>query len=178
MKSSVTSSDPGDLEELRTLLINSAEKLAGPGAFILKPGLPGDGSPILMHNAEHQPVVISFDPGNGETALINGLRAVERLTATRPEPQPARLVVVSQTLLPASTTILANCSRLQLYVVRRQEINDTTRLWLDRVQTDTPDESAAEQPLPEDRPTLAKSSIDADSLPALSEEEASYFRQL
>lgn len=186
MKFSITAANPDDVEQLRTLLIDASEHLSGPGCCVLDSAMSCDGNPILLQDADHHPVVVSFDLESGEKALIEGLRAIELLNTAQPwlsqvyadlqeVQQPAKLIVVSRKPLPGSATILAACSRLRLYIFSLLQINNETALWLDCISADTPAEN-------ENRPTeytsRKRSMSDENGLPILSEEEATYFRQL
>ena len=186
MKFSITASNPDDVEQLRCLLLDASEDLSGPGSRILESGMTGAGSPILILDADHHPVVVSFDLENGEKALIEGLRAIELINTAHPwlsqvyadlqeGQQPAKLIVVSRNPVPGSATILAACPGLRLYIFKLLRINDETALWLDCISADTALEAGNG---PAEDNSGNRSANDENGLPALSEEEAAYFMQL
>jgi hypothetical protein len=188
-------------EELRALLIDAAEQLAGNGARILESKLPWDGHPILLADAELHPVIVSFDIKQSQAALLNGLMAVEKLSSAlawvnqvyeilQHLEQTPKLVVVSAEFPPGASTILAACTQLQLFQFKTLRINGETGLWLEpmtdepRVERSSPGdlhtlapapfpprEALAEQTSPPENPA-------EDSLPELSNEEMAYFQQL
>jgi len=77
MKLHIQSSPNCSQEELRTLLIDAADQLAGANSCLLEPKLHWDGYPILLADAQGHPVLISFDTENSQAALLNGLHAIE-----------------------------------------------------------------------------------------------------
>lgn len=180
-----------DNEQLRTLLIDAIDELVGQQSRLLEAKLPWDGHPLLLADAEGHPVLVSFDLANSQAALVNGLVATEQLSAALPwinqvyEPlgqlqKPPRLVIVSPEPPPGSTALLANCPNLLLFNFRILNINGETGLLLERTAGTRP----AEEPAPEPKAAPAEATITAPKvvssreLPALSEEESTYFQQL
>ncbi|MDT8386458.1 MAG: hypothetical protein RQ736_03015 [Thiogranum sp.] len=187
-------------EQLRVLLIDAAEQLAGRGARVLEAKLPWEGHPLLLVDAELHPVVVSFDSEHSEAALLNGLMAVEKLSsalawvnqvyeALQHREQPPRLVVVSAQLPPGSSAILARCASLRLFQFKALRVNGETGLWLEPLG----DQNDAERPanaapvpgsVPEAPRAASISHVSPadqpaeDTLPALSSEETAYFQQL
>lgn len=180
-----------DREELRALLLDAAEELAGPGAGVLEPRLPWDGHPILLVDAEQRPVLVSFDNLNAQASLLSGLNATEMLSTALPwlnriyealgEKQLApKLVVVSRDAPPGSDPVLNQCACLRLFQFRALRVNGETGLLLEPLQATaaavTPTASAA-QPQPRIQPVDPLPSHE-QSLPPLSGEEDAYFQQL
>ena len=81
MKLHIQSGQPCDREQLRTLLLDAADELAGEQHSLLEAKLPWDGHPILLADSQGHPVLVSFEPENSQAALVNGLAAIEQLTA-------------------------------------------------------------------------------------------------
>ena len=103
----IETAETPDREQLRSLLLDAADQIAGAGASILEPRLRWDGNPMLLADAQLRPVLVSFEPEDSEAALINGLRGVEQLHNALPwinqvyetlqqRQQPPRLVVVAR----------------------------------------------------------------------------------
>ena len=84
MKLCIETAESCDREELRTLLIDAAEQLLGAGSSLLEAKLPWDGHPVLFADADSHPVLISFDPEQGQSALLNGLQTSEQLSNALP----------------------------------------------------------------------------------------------
>lgn len=199
MKLCIETAETRDGEELRTLIIDAAEQLLGTGSTLLEAKLPWDGNPVLLANAEGQPVLISFDPEHSQAALLNGLKTSEQLANALPwvnqvyealgnRQLPVRLIVVSQSYPPGSETILSNCPQLALYRYRTLSINGETGLWLEQLDgppASAPIASTPHQATPEAVP-VAETTTEPESavlttgneLPPLSEEETAFFQQL
>jgi hypothetical protein len=189
MKLRIQASKVNDREQLRTLLIDAADQLSGSHSKILEPKLPWDGHPILVADAECRPVLISFDPEQGQSALLNGLQAAEQLATALPwvnqvygaleqRQLPPRLVVVSQELPPGADTVLACCPHLRLFRCKILRVNEETGLWLEQMNGKADSESG---PPAENEKPVAVAPVrqaDTDELPSLSDEEAAYFQQL
>jgi len=180
-----------DPEALRALLIDAAAELAGADTALLEPKLRWDGHPILLAAADEYPVLVSFDLQDSEAALLNGLKASDRLAAALPwvsQVYPAlgesqkypRLVVVTAEPPPGYRAVLATHPALALFTCRILRVNEDTGLLL---------ESAAPAPPPglvaageprtlslADSPRSGTPS-NADLAP-LSEQETGYFQQL
>ncbi len=197
MKLCIETSEPCDREELRTLLIDAAEQLLGGGGTLLEAKLPWDGNPILFVDADSRPVLISFDPEQSQSALLNGLQTSEQLSSALPwvnqvyealgnRQLPVRLVVVSRDYPPGSQAILSSCPQLAIYRYRTLNINGETGLWLE--QLDNPAEGSSTTgttPLavPDGRPATThnpepQQADTGNELPPLSDEESAFFQQL
>ena len=118
MKLHIQTAEPCDREQLRTLLIDAADELAGQHHHLLEAKLPWDGHPILLADSQGHPVLVSFEPENSQAALVNGLVATEQLTAALPwinqiyaslgkQQRPLKLVIVSPEPPPGSKAILS-----------------------------------------------------------------------
>lgn len=180
-----------DNEQLRTLLIDAVDELVGQQSRLLEAKLPWDGHPLLLADAEGHPVLVSFDLANSQAALVNGLVATEQLSAALPwinqvyEPlrqlqKPPRLVIVSTEPPPGSTALLANCPNLSLFNFRILNINGETGLLLERTAGTRQAEKPAPEPkaLPTEHAATTPRVVQSIKLPALSEEESTYFQQL
>ncbi|GEM_PF-2038098 len=197
MKLCIETAEYCDREELRTLLIDAADQLLGSGSTLLEAKLPWDGHPVLFADADGHPVLISFDPEQGQSALLNGLQTSEQLSNALPwvnqvydalgnRQLSVRLIVVSRCYPPGSHTILTGCQQLTLYRYRTLSINGETGLWLERLDASAEDISATGDISPagvvegpQDRVTPVPTQINAgNDLPALSEEESAFFQQL
>jgi len=204
VKLCIETAESCDREELRTLLIDAAEQLLGAGSTLLEAKLPWDGHPLLFADAETHPVLVSFDPEQSQSALLNGLQTSEQLSNALPwvnqvydalgnRQLSVRLVVISRNYPPGSQTILANCPQLTLYRYRTLSINGETGLWLERLGpgeqiSHAPAEHAiprivtdtrAEPGEPEaETETERHATTTAHDLPPLSKEESSFFQQL
>jgi hypothetical protein len=177
-----------DHEQLRALLLDAAEQLLGAGSSLLEPRLRFDGEPMLFADAALHPVLVSFDPDNSESALLNGLRAVEYLSNALPwinqvyEPlqqkqHPPRLVVVSGAFPPAASVTLCGCPGLTLFRYQLLRANEEDALWL--LALAPADVTCPTQQLPTQQtgaPLPERASNDL--LPELSEAENAYFQQL
>jgi len=73
-----------DADTLRALLIDAAEQLAGADSVLLEAKLRWDGHPILLADANGNPVLVSFDLQDSQSALLNGLKASDQLAAALP----------------------------------------------------------------------------------------------
>jgi len=196
MKLCIETAEFCDREELRTLLIDAAEQLLGPGNTLLEAKLPWDGNPVLFADADGHPVLISFEPEQSQSALLNGLQASEQLSNALPwvnqvyealgnQHLPVRLIVISCSYPPGSQTILSNCPQLLLYRYRTLSINGETGLWLERLgdlpetvpTTDTIPKVHGSVPLTATR-TPEPQITSGDELPQLSDEESAFFQQL
>jgi len=179
-----------DTDELRTLLIDAADELTDGESRLLEARLPWDGHPILLADAQHRPVLISFDPLNSQAALLNGLQATEQVATALPwinqvydalhkQLRPPRLVVISHDPPPGATALLAGCPDLKLFSYKVVRIDRETGLLLEPVVTgsDTATNTAPER----EPPVAAKNEAPRTgpvALPTLSAEEKNYFRQL
>jgi hypothetical protein len=180
-------------EELRALLIDAADQLAGANSCLLEPKLHWDGNPILLADAQGHPVLLSFDTENSQAALLNGLHAIEQLAVALPwvnqvydnlkqQQKAPRLVVVSREPPPGAGVVLADCSRLKLFTYRVLRINDDTGIWLECLE-----QEHGSAGLIDTRDTGPKA-VNTDQIPAqptptgnmptLSEDERADFRQL
>jgi len=191
MKLCVKTSDVIDREVLRTLLIDAANDLTGDKSQLLEPKLPWDGHPILVADAELHPVLISFDPVNSQSALLNGLQATEQIATALPwvnqvyaalgnQQRPPRLVVVSHDPPPGAGALLVGCPGLKLFSYKVLKVNEETGLYLEPVgthgetSTAMPSDTGAPPVMEESRQEV-KGSV---ALLQLSEEEKNYFQQL
>lgn len=194
MRLHIQTSESCNREQLRTLLIDSADELAGEQNNLLEAKLPWDGHPILLADSLGHPVLVSFELENSQAALVNGLVATEQLTAALPwinqvyaslgqKQQPPRLVLVSPEPPPGSTAILATCPNLSIFSYRILSINGNTGLWLERIGgLPTPVATLPGQDRIHATPVQAVVQTDAinsdTELPSLSDEESTYFQQL
>lgn len=196
MKLSIHSAATGDREELRALLIDAADQLAESNCRILEAKLPWDGQPILLVDSELHPVLVSFDTGPGQSALLNGLQGAEQLAIALPwvnqvyddlqkQQKAPRLVVVSREAPPGAETILSSCPDLRCFTYRILNVNGEAGIWLEPIARPAPmpAQAAPAHPVsvepitkaqPETRPTTAT----VTALPALSNEESAFFQQL
>jgi hypothetical protein len=179
-----------DREVLRALLIEAVDDLTGSKSQLLETTLPWDGHPILVADAEHYPVLISFDPINSQSALLSGLQATEQMATALPwinqvyaalhkQLRPPRLVVISHDPPPGASALLAGCPKLKLFSYKVVRINEETGLLLEPVITDG-DASIGMEPATEP-PAIARTGEPPSgpvALPTLSEKEKAYFRQL
>lgn len=193
MKLHIHAGNTHSREELRTLLIDAADQLVGDNHQVLETKLPWDGNPVLMADAIGHPVLISFEPENSQTALINGLAGIEQLSAALPwinqvyvalnnQQLPPRLIIVSSETPPGTSAVLAACPNLDLFTYKILRINGDTGLWLERQQgsSGTADACRAEptETPVEASPVRSSGQLKPVTLPELSEEESSYFQQL
>lgn len=203
MKLTIQSAEATGREELRTLLIDDAEMLAGEGARVLEPRLPWKGYPILLVDKQLHPVLVSFDTESAQAALLNGLQAAEQLSSALPwvnqvydklldQQRPLQLIVVSRETPAGANAILADCPHLHLFRYTALHVNGETGLWLEAVNSSTvstkPDNAvikksarrSARFPGREPGPVQLAPvpSQEIGKLPALSDEENSFFQQL
>ena len=190
MRLCVKTADMVDREVLRALLIEAVDDLTGSESQLLEPKLPWDGHPILVADAEHHPVLISFDPINSQSALLSGLQATEQIATALPwinqvyaalhkQLRPPRLVVISHDPPPGAAALLAGCPKLKLFSYKVVRINEETGLLLEPVITGG-DTSIGMAPDTEP-PAIARTGeppAGPVALPTLSEKEKAYFRQL
>lgn len=194
MKLHIQTAEPCDREQLRTLLIDAADELAGEHHHLLEAKLPWDGHPILLADSQGHPVLVSFEPQNSQAALVNGLVATEQLTAALPwinqiyaslgkQQRPLKLVIVSPEPPPGSKAILSTCPNLSLFNYRVLNINGDTGLWLEKT-TELSTSTGSQHRHGETRPSpvqpVARTTADDSNtaLPTLSAEESTYFQQL
>ena len=194
MKLHIQTAEPCDREQLRTLLIDAADELAGQHHHLLEAKLPWDGHPILLADSQGHPVLVSFEPENSQAALVNGLVATEQLTAALPwinqiyaslgkQQRPLKLVIVSPEPPPGSKAILSTCPNLSLFNYRVLNINGDTGLWLEKT-TELSTSTGSQHRHGETRPSpvqpVARTTTDDSNtvLPTLSAEESTYFQQL
>ena len=194
MKLHIQTAEPCDREQLRTLLIDAADELAGQHHHLLEAKLPWDGHPILLADSQGHPVLVSFEPENSQAALVNGLVATEQLTAALPwinqiyaslgkQQRPLKLVIVSPEPPPGSKAILSTCPNLSLFNYRVLNINGDTGLWLEKT-TELSTSTGSQHRHGETRPSpvqpVARTATDDSNtvLPTLSAEESTYFQQL
>jgi len=198
MRLCIETAESCDREELRTLLIDAAEQLLGTGHTLLEAKLPWDGHPVLFANNDGHPVLISFDPEQSQSALLNGLQTSEQLSDALPwvnqvyealgnQQLPVLLIVVSHSYPPGSQAILASCAQMELYRYRTLSINGETGLWLERLGdqcSDTPTTDAKPRTLSDSISPVAAHTPEpppvtsGNELPPLSDEESAFFQQL
>jgi hypothetical protein len=194
MRLHIQATEPCDREQLRTLLIDAADELAGEHNRLLEAKLPWDGHPMLLADSQGHPVLVSFEPENSQAALVNGLAATEQLTAALPwinqvyeslgqQQRPPKLVIVSPEPPPGSKAILSTCPNLSLFNYRILKINGDTGLWLEKT-SDLSTSAAAKHRHDGTRPSSVQPVIQSTTddsntaLPSLSDEETAYFQQL
>ncbi len=195
MKLHIQAVEDYDRETLRTLLIDAADELVGPGSSVLEPMLPWDGHPILLVDAECRPVLVSFDRDNSQAALLSGLRASDQLTLALPwvnqvyaalkqQQQPPRLIVVSAEPPPGNRAVLTDSQTITLLTCRVLRVNEDTGVLLEQVDREPrPAEVATATPRQPQLVPVALASrapeptADQDLAP-LSEQETAYFQQL
>jgi hypothetical protein len=180
-------------EDLRTLLMDAADQLAGDNCRLLEAELPWEGRPILLADARGCPVLVSFDPGDARAALINGLLAADRLAVELPwmhqtysgldrQQRRAALVVVSTEPPPGGASVLAAVPELQLFGYRLLRVNDDTGILLEAVTASlepTASSVRPDSPQPADHSAAVVHPIRSrEELPPLSEQELAYFQQL
>ena len=194
MKLHIQMAEPCDREQLRTLLIDAADELAGEHHRLLEAKLPWDGHPMLLADSQGHPVLVSFEPENSQAALVNGLVATEQLTAALPwinqiyaslgkQQRPPKLVIVSPEPPPGAKAILSTCPNLSLFNYRILNINGDTGLWLEKtteLSTSTGSQHRHDETRPSPVQPVAKTTTDDSNtvLPTLSAEESTYFQQL
>lgn len=192
MKLCIEKADVVDREVLRALLIDALDELTGDKSQLLEPKLPWDGQPILVADAEHHPVLISFDPVNSQSALLNGLQATEQIATALPwinqvyaalhkQQHPPRLVVISHDPPPGAAALLAGCPGLKLFSYKVLKVNEETGLLLEPVGTYDEVASSMEPESGSESPIMTKTREPVSgpvAVPPLSEEEKTYFRQL
>lgn len=179
-----------DREILRALLIEAVDDLTGGKSQLLETTLPWDGHPILAADAEHHPVLISFDPVNSQSALLSGLQATEQVATALPwinqvyaalhkQLRPPRLVVISHDPPPGAAALLAGCPKLKLFSYKVVRIKEETGLLLEPV---IPDGDTSIGMTPDTEPPAIARTREPPAgpvaLPTLSEKEKAYFRQL
>jgi len=195
MKLRIEPAPTSDREQLRALLIDATEQLAGVDSKVLEPKLPWDGQPILVADTDLHPVLISFDHQQSQSALVNGLQGIEQLTAALPwvnqvydvlqqRQAPPKLVVVSNEFPPGATAVLYDCPNLKIFRYQVLRVNGETGLWLEQLN-DTRQTAREVTPQVTARQASAipvkaveRSSRPDGKLPELSDEEAAYFQQL
>jgi hypothetical protein len=194
MKLRIQSTPNCTQEQLRTLLIDAADELAGANSSLLESKLPWDGYPILLADTDGNPILVSFDSENSQAALLNGLHATEQLAVALPwvnrvyevlqqRRKAPRLVVISYEPPPGAEAVLAGCPQLTLYTYKVLRINDDSGIWLERLggknksvgQTDR--HNAAPQAVIDEIRTRGRATPAANTI-HLSDEERAYFRQL
>ena len=194
MKLHIQSGQPCDREQLRTLLLDAADELAGEQHSLLEAKLPWDGHPILLADSQGHPVLVSFEPENSQAALVNGLAAIEQLTAALPwinqiydpleqQQRPPKLLIVSPEPPPGSKAILSTCPNLGLFSYRVLNINGDTGLWLEKtssLSTSADSQQRRNGTCPSPVQAVPQPTTDSNTtvLPPLSKEEIAYFQQL
>lgn len=188
MKLCIDTAHAEDQEVLRALLIDAVDELTGGKSQLLEPKLPWDGYPILVADAELHPVLISFDPVNSQSALLNGLQATEQIATALPwvnqvytvldqQLRPPRLVVVSHDPPPGAVALLAGCPGLKLFCYRILSVNGEAGILLEPVEADDKALTASVT----ESPGMAKTGQAIAGpvvLPTLSKQEKNYFQQL
>jgi len=181
-----------DADTLRALLIDAAEQLAGADSVLLEAKLRWDGHPILLADANGNPVLVSFDLQDSQSALLNGLKASDQLAAALPwvsQVYPAlgeyqkypRLVVVTSDPPPGCRAVLAAHPALTLFTCRLLSVNEDIGLLLECAAAPTPlSDVAASQPrtLSLAKAPCTRMPSNPDDLAPLSEQESAYFQQL
>ncbi|MFZ0470788.1 MAG: hypothetical protein WAL92_17825 [Thiogranum sp.] len=195
MKLRITSAPHCNREELRTLLIDAADELAGGNSCLLEAKLPWDGHPILLADAEGHPVLVSFDLADSQAALVSGLHATDQLAVALPwvnqvyaplqqRQKAPRLVVVSSEPPPGSEAVLRTRSGagLTMFSCRVLSVNGDMGILLEPLDGAPVARAAvtrlahATQPaVPEVAPPAPRAT---ESVPSLSDEERAYFQQL
>ena len=195
MKLRIKSAPHCDREELRTLLIDAADELAGENSCLLEPKLPWDGHPILLADAEGHPVLVSFDLADSQAALVSGLHATDQLAvalpwvnqvyATLQQRQKApRLVVVSSEPPPGGEAVLRSGSGagLTIFSCRVLSVNGDTGILLEPLDGAPAARAAATTLAHSTQPTVPDVAPPApraaETVPPLSNEERAYFHQL
>ena len=195
MKLRIKSAPHCDREELRTLLIDAADELAGENSCLLEPKLPWDGHPILLADAEGHPVLVSFDLADSQAALVSGLHATDQLAvalpwvnqvyATLQQRQKApRLVVVSSEPPPGGEAVLRSDSGagLTIFSCRVLSVNGDTGILLEPLDGAPAARAAATTLAHSTQPTVPDVAPPApraaETVPPLSDEERAYFQQL
>jgi hypothetical protein len=187
MKLKIETAETPDREQLRSLLLDAADQIAGAGASILEPRLRWDGNPMLLADAQLRPVLVSFEPEDSEAALINGLRGVEQLRNALPwinqvyetlqqRQQPPRLVVVAREF-PPGATVLGACPGLRLYRYQPLSVNGEVALCFEPVDL-PPAARATQESAPRPDTAALPQQASNDILPPLSDAESAYFQQL
>jgi hypothetical protein len=195
MKLHIQATERCDREQLRALLIDAADQLAGKHSCLLEAKLPWDGYPILLADTEGHPVLVSFDTENSLAALLNGLQAADQLATALPwvnqvyaalqnRQEPPRLVVVTRETPPGSEAVLAGSPRLALFTCKVLLVNGDTGVLLERIDEPAlaatvvvPTVVPAREAELRTRRQSAAQPAD-DRLPSLSDAERAYFRQL
>ncbi len=196
MKLHIQTTEHCDREQLRALLIDSAEQLAGENCCLLEAKLPWDGYPILLADTKGHPILVSFDTENSLAALLNGLQAADQLATALPwvnqvyaalqnRQELPRLVVVTRETPPGSEAVLAGSPRLALFTCKVLLVNGDTGVLLERVDQPplaTTFVGPAAIPARETEPPAGRHQrppqYTDDDLPSLSDAERAYFRQL
>jgi hypothetical protein len=188
MKLKIETAEIPDREQLRSLLLDAADQIAGTGASILEPRLRWDGQPMLLADAQLRPVLVSFEPEHSEAALLNGLRGVEQLCNALPwvnqvyealqqRQQPPRLAVIARTFPPGATAVLGACPGLSLYRYQPLSINGELALCFEPLDL-PPAARPTQEPAPRQDAAKLPQQASNDILPPLSEAESAYFQQL
>ncbi|MGD8617047.1 MAG: hypothetical protein PVI91_15520 [Gammaproteobacteria bacterium] len=188
MNLNIRTGPPPDREQLRALLIDAADHLVGKGSSLLESKLGLDAGPILLADAGLHPVLVSFEPEDSASALLNGLRAVEQLSKAltwvnqmypplQHRQLPPKLVVVSGTYPPGASVTLHACPGLSLFEFRLFEVDEQTGLWLSRLDP-LPAEAVAPPTVPRQPAAKLPKRASNDLLPELTEAEKAYFEQL
>jgi hypothetical protein len=193
MKLQIWKTERSDREELRTLLIEAADQLAGDNSCLLEAKVPWDGYPILLADAQARPVLVSFDTENSMAALLNGLQATDQLATALPwvnqmyaplqnRQAAPRLVVVTSETPPGSEAVLGGSPQLALFTCRVLLVNGDTGVLLERVDRGAAAAVVAPVvvPAPEAVPAARLPVVQPaeEDLPTLSKEERAYFQQL
>ena len=187
MKLKIETAETPDQEQLRSLLLDAADQIAGTGSSILEPRLRWDGNPMLLADAQLRPVLVSFEPEDSEAALINGLRGVEQLRNALPwinqiyetlqqRQQEPRLVVVAREF-PPGATVLGACPGLRAYRYQALSVNGEVALCFEPLDL-PPAARATQESAPRPDTTALPQQASNDILPPLSEAESAYFQQL
>lgn len=121
--------------ELRKLVADALGSVLG-AARVVAPELPLPGGPVLAVDGEGEPVLVSFDAGDAETALVNGLSAMEALCAkgglalcmcggmpASARPEALRLMVLAPEVPSGVALVAEGRSRVSIYTFSALRIN-------------------------------------------------------
>ncbi len=184
--------DHCDSEQLRALLIDAADQLAGDGCRLLESKLPWDGHPILLADADARPVLISFDLHDSQAALVSGLHASDQLSVALPwvnqvypaldqQQKKPRLMVITAEPPPGYQAVLRGDQMLRLFTAKVLRVNENMGLLLEALDRETvanPADAIASGPRPLAHAVASPTTVDETNEAQLSEQEAAYFQQL
>jgi hypothetical protein len=179
-------------EQLHALIVQSLDRLLGSDYELIAAKLPLVGNHILTLDADHKPVVISYNHNDGGHALLSGIGVVEKLVVSRDllcqlyprlsevsasgehilTSENIRLMILTPESIPGTQFLTDVLSNISVYTYQQLQIDDDIGLLIEPAAQPANTMKPSETPAPVTFPEFRIGRVN------LNEEEERFFQEI